>query len=196
MTYANYNCSDHDGFRFEEADDPRTWNGSIISDCMVGDQRYESLASLALYQKNFSKVDEYWEKFRSFLKACGRISYCWTMEKKLLHPDYSGAKRVAAEYGHDLEYYRTQKKANIRVAKVLFSNFLKYAPKVSLTIQIDRDGFNDLLKGMIANKDRRNYVYHLVAKSKSDGVLLTPSEIEARYQDCLKKRCIKKRLSS
>ena len=88
-----------DGFRFEERDDERTWNGELKPDC-----EREILPQQQLW--TLSEI-EYLTEFKSVIDACGQVSYFMNMEK-FFRAEVNKVKNVAAAYQHNLWYYRDQ----------------------------------------------------------------------------------------
>ena len=62
-----------DGFRFEEADDERTWGDGLVPDCEKVEASKQVEPSLP--------VLEYSGEFKALIDACGQVSYFYNMKR-------------------------------------------------------------------------------------------------------------------
>ncbi len=162
-----------DDYSFEEADDERTWDGSLVPDC----ERYEEeVANMP--------VLEYLGEFKALIDACGQVSYFFNM-KKFVSAGVNKAKSIASAYHHDLRYYDDQLNEWREKAKRSYAILSLHASGFGYTMPEVR---NDFLNSMTVSKDRREaYKYYLDSCLKNNRTLPI-QEMEAKYQRRLRKR--------
>ena len=176
-----------DGFKFEEADDPRTWTDELVPDCEREEAEIPKEAEQAPFKQEVAislPVLEYLGEFKALIDACGQVSYFLNM-REYVKAGVNKAKIVASAYNHDLQYYEDQL-AEWRVkARRSFAVLALYMESFGYEKITDRDKF---LNELALSKDRRSAYKGYLASCLKNKRALSPAELEAKYQQRLLKR--------
>lgn len=165
---------------FEENDDPRTQTGELVEDCKKG--------SLKKEKKIPESVLEYLGEFKGLIDICGQVSYFYNMSK-YVSADVNKAKIVAAAYQHDLEYYNDQLNEWRVKGRIAFGVLGLHARKLGYEMPDQLTFLNDLATSKDRRKAYKGYIDTLMWNAKT----LSPTELEAKYQDLLRKRFFARR---
>ena len=161
-----------DDYRFEESDDPRTWEpGELVAD-----------------SEHAITIEQYWDDFTQLVNACGQVAYFWKMARNYTSEGKNSAKQVAEKYRHNLTYYRKQKKNWVFETKRALRLWQLDAHALSVGFSLDEEKERDFLNGLVINNDRRDCARVTIKYAKSKNLLLSFDEIEARYEARLERR--------
>ena len=185
----------YNDYAFEERDDERTWDESLVPDCEkkvekeVEKKKKSKKTRKEIIDEMDSSALEYVCALKILIDASGKVSYYTHM----LEGNRLGVSKmiiVASAYGHELKYYAEQMKdwkykqseAFVRVndlGKVLgYKDYLK--SKNAIFAHLFEEDRRKNYKGYLENALRR-------------GKTLSLAELEEKYENLLKKR-LKKRL--
>ncbi len=127
---------------------------------------------------------EYIVEFRAVIEACGNVGYHFKMLENLKNNNPK-AQAVATAYQRSPAYYQVELKYYVNQAREAFKR---------LGLQATRFGFNmpdenSYLNGLALYEDRRDcYKYYLKNHCEKKGKILSPFELESKYQLRLRKR--------
>ena len=162
-----------DGYSFEELDDPRTSDGSLVPD----------------FSKELTAKD-YYKLLLDVIDACGKVGYFFKMYKNVMR-DANRAKAFAEEKGYNAEYYRKHTEAWKFEARRAFGLYQLAASQFGLKVLMDDDEkrhfFNNLLEA-----DRRDSFRQSIKTASLHNEILSLETLEEKYQNRIKRRAKKK----
>lgn len=177
---------DDDDWHYEEDDDKRTWGNELIPDCkrLPFDEDDDGEPEP---DEGISSVEEYVEKFREVINACGQTSYYFHMKKNLA-AEMKTPTEIATKYGRNSQYYKKELEGWKNTAEKAFD---------ALDEQAAHFGYLLLEKNLFLNmltlwKDRRDAYKGYLDTCLKNGKALSPIELERKYQKGKQKKRKKK----
>ena len=165
----DYEIMDSD-YRFEEDDDPRTSDGSLVPD----------------FAKEITAKD-YYRCLNNVIDSCGKVSYYFRMYKNVLRGD-NRAKEFADKNGLNADYFKKHYEAwrfetlrALAIFKLTANHF-----GIRLTKE-DEDFLNSLVE-----KDRRDSYRISVKTAQAHDEIISLEDLEEKYKKRIEKRAQKK----
>lgn len=156
-------------YRFQEEDDPRTWDGSLVPD----------------FSKEITEAD-YYQVLLQLIDAGGKVAYFFKMKKNFVR-DANHGKDVALIYGHDLEYYKRRLSWWKSQARKELALYKMVANKFGIGLaRNDKEILNSLVEA-----DRRAKYKDYVKGAKKRNEILGLEDLERKYQELIEKRSLK-----
>lgn len=156
-------------FRFDEADDPRTWGEELVPDC----EKNKNLPVL-----------EYLSGFRALINACGQVSYFYNMRLSVAVGVNKAARVIAPAYHHNFRYYDDKLKDWRAKAKKSFIILEFHGKKLGYYFSEQTSFLNSLA----LSKDRREAYKGYLDTCFKQHKALSPNEMEEKFQKRLQKR--------
>lgn len=166
-------------FAVEENDDARTWTDELIFDCHNDGEGGMPFKN----DKPPMPILEYLAEFKALIDACGKVSYFFNM-KKFVKANVNKAKAVASAYNHDLRYYQDQLNEWLVKARRSYAILGLHAAKFGYEMPAE----NYWLNQMTVSEDRRSAYKGYLQTCLKNKKTLSPTEMEAKFQQRLQKR--------
>ena len=138
-----------------------------------------------VYKTSVSPV-LYWKRYERVLQCCGKVAY-YDRSHDGVERGSPTLTRVAEEYGHDAKYYDAKTKKWLKRRDEALHIFNKCVMDLGHPYLTKRTG-RELLYLLTFNPDYRNCCYDSLEYGRKKGIILTLSEIDARYDKRLEKR--------
>lgn len=136
------------------------------------------------FDENAENVRIYWRYFRRVVKSCGQTAYYFKTMRNL-ESEVPDVVKLAQSKGYNLCYYKGKTAKWVCEARrdlYKFKAHMKDAYDLDLYCP-DRKFLNNLV-----DEDRRASYYDTIRRFSKELIILTPDEVEGRYQKRLAKR--------
>ncbi len=163
--------NNNDDYRFEEKDDPRTYNDELVSDLDRIEKEELDKA------ESYIKCLEYVEEFLKLIDGCGKTEYYRCMYHNVSEK-VKNATNVAEKYQHNVQYYAEKRISWTAKTRRSFKTLKWRAEQIGYSIEDEEKVFlNDLA---LSPERRKCYRYYL-RQFKKNGKMFSPDELEIKY---------------
>lgn len=142
-----------------------------------------------IYTPKVSPV-KYWKEYERVLHCCGKVAY-YDRSHDGVERGSPTLTRVAEDYGHDSKYYDAKTKKWLKRRDEALHVFNKSVMDLGQPYLTKKTG-RELLYLLTFNPDYRACCYDSLKYGQKKGIILSLSEIDARYDKRLAKRRNKK----